>query len=412
MTPPELIRFVSDGVDRAKANEAAQVYAVVSPYYDQGMLPSKSHYAFGWIIYYALHQGGAYDISARKQMLARYLNLSVSRPHKLHSMILTEAIRLYKDATEAAYVAKKNRSSSPPPSFSIIRFSSLWNLVNLRPGDWRRKENEGKILNSTVEKFITCYVNELESTSTLPSAEFQAIFNEALRQYPDSATLMAQAATLHEICGEKDKAKDCLRSALLATPSKFFLWRRLAGHIDKEKNIKLHIALLHKALTAPGPEEYKGKVRLALAQAWISIKGYPQALFELNAMRDIYLRNGWHLSSSFKDIEKAIPEQTTPVNPAPVYSRISALADEFLLEGLPETAVRKTYHKPGGETTDRYGNRRQQPVAWRVSDERNNNYWFTPSRFRISEELPMETPLMVKIYNGKIVGARTQGEEE
>lgn len=410
MTPPELIQFVSDGVDRAKANEAAQVYATVCPYYDQGQLPLRSHYAFGWIIYYALHQGGAYDIAARKQMLARYLNLSVTRPHKLHSMILTEAIRLYKDAAEATFVAKKNRSSSPPPSFSIIRFSSLWNLINLRPGDWRRKDSEGKILNSTVEKFITCYVNELESDGTLPSTEFQTIFNEALRQYPDSSTLMAQAATLHEICGEKDKAKDWLRSAVLATPSKFFLWSRLAGHIDKDRDIKLHIALLHKALTASGPEEYKGKVRLALAKAWISIKGYPQALYELNALREIYLRNGWNLSSDFKETESAIPELTKAVNPAPAYSRISALADEFLVAGIPEIAVKKTFHKPGGETTDRYGNRRQQPVAWRVSDNLNNNYWFNPSRFRISEELPMQTSLLVKIYNGKIVGARIPEE--
>ena len=77
-------------------------------------------------------------------MLARYLRLQVERPHKLHSMILTEAFRLYKDAAEASFIAKNKEGFNPVSDatrFSIVKFTNLWDLNNLRHGDWKRKEH-------------------------------------------------------------------------------------------------------------------------------------------------------------------------------------------------------------------------------------------------------------------------------
>ena len=410
MTPPDLIRYVSDGFETAKAGQAAEIYSVVSRYFDQGLLERRSHYAFGWIIYYALHQADAHDIDNRKRMLARYLNLEVARPHKLHSMILTEAIRLHKDAADNAYLIRSRKAPAPvngkAPTFSIVRFANLWNLAHLREGDWRRKEKDGKPLNSTVERLITSYVNELQASRQTPPPEFLSLIENARIAYPDSSNLLSQIAITDDLMGNTEEATDSLRNAILISPAKFFLWSRLASMIDKDKEPKLYMSLLYKALSLPGQEDYKGRIRLSLAEAWMSLKAYPQALYELEAIKSLYGRNGWHLPPRFTEMENAIPPSARPVDPLPAYRRIASLADDFIYSSLPETAVTKNYHKESSVNHDRYGNTRRQPAAWRVADGNGNNYWLTPSRFNIPDNLPVGTPLTVRLHNRKVVDAK------
>ena len=165
MTPQEISRYVSDGFVRAKAGEALAVYASVAPIHTSGALPPERHYSLGWIIYYALHQSAPGDILPRKRMLAHYLGLRTPRPHKLHSMILTEAIRLYRDARDSAVAARlKGIPHDAARDFSLVKFMRLWDFRHLRPGDWRRKLQEGKPMSATVEKLITHYVDELEGS--------------------------------------------------------------------------------------------------------------------------------------------------------------------------------------------------------------------------------------------------------
>ena len=86
---------ISDGVDLAKAGKALEVYSLLKGEFESGNVAAHSHYPLGWILYYALHQSGEKAFHERKVMLKQYLQLTLKKPHKLHSMILTEAIRLY-----------------------------------------------------------------------------------------------------------------------------------------------------------------------------------------------------------------------------------------------------------------------------------------------------------------------------
>ncbi len=408
METNELIKLVSDGFERAKGGAAAEVYAEVTPYYDTHTLPVKSHYPYGWIIYYALHQSPEHAILERKQMLVRYLNLLVDRPHKLHSMILTEAFRLYKDAADAAYIAKNkngNNGASEATGFSIVKFVELWNLSNLRPGDWRRKEHEGKDLPSTVEKLITNYVDELYTTRTPASPQFLDIINRALIEYPGSSNLYAQCAQLYELSGDKEGAVEMLRNAILASSSKFFLWSRLAVLITDKDDLRLKVSLLYKALSCPGQEDFKGKVHLNLAAALAEGGAFPQAKWELVYVKDFYEGKGWNLPRLYRETEKKIPDGTQTANPMAIYKKVESLADDYIYESLLEVPVKKTYHKPAAETTDRYGNRRPGRTAWRVTDATGTNYWFTPSFFNIPDNLPTDTSLKIKVFNGKVVKA-------
>lgn len=396
MNVREIRRIVSDGVDRAKAGDALSVYAELMPLLDDGSMPSDSHYAFGWIIYYALHTAPSSDISGRKNMLARYLKLDVEKPHKLHSMILTEAIRLYRDSID-----------TPPDSprrepFSILRFAAIWQLANLRPGDWRRKEVGGNILSSTVEKLITCGVDEAERCATLPDNEFMMIVDRAVGVFADSFNLMAQRASLHIISDEKPQAASLLRKATMLAPGKFFLWSRLAELTDSATQTRLHVALLYKALLAPGPEQFKGKIRLSLATALAGHGAATHALRELELIEQLYTANGWHLSPSFRRLRESIPPETKSEDPTPLYRRLEPLADEYLYSELPAVEAVKTYHKP----PCRGRNGIPAPAAWRVTASDGNHYWFQPHRFSLAADLPSGTRLTIRICAGKVVAAQ------
>lgn len=394
----EIVKFVSDGFEKAKSGAALEVYAGVAELHSRNQLPQKSHYPFGWIIYYALHQSPANAIMERKQMLARYLELSVTKPHKLHSMILTEAIRLYKDASSQASLPSNAGRQNPAVRFSIVRFFDLWNPAYLRPGDHRRKEHEGRELPSTVEKLITHYVDELYSTRTPASGEFMQLALRALADYPGSDNICAQVARLYELGGEREKAVEMLRNAILASSSKFYLWDRLADLVNGEDGChRLAVSLLYKALLAPGQEDFKGRIRMKLAKVMTDAGAPAHARWELETVRKMYEAKGWNLPRLYRETMQRIPADTVAMDPAPVYRKLAPLADVFVYEALPDISVSKTYHKPSDSARSR--------TAWRVTDAGGRNYWLQPSRFGIQENLPMGTQLAVKLFNGKVVQA-------
>lgn len=406
MTREELIQFVSDGFEKAKGGDAVNIYRQICPTQDDGTLPLKSHYAFGWIIYYALHQSPDKAIDDRKHMLGRYLKLSITVPHKLHSMILTEAVRLYRDSKDAAFGKKPEETVK----FSILGFLKLWDLKNLRPGDWRRKEVDGKPVNSLAEKVITCGVSEAEETRQMPSPEFMQMMSKALTDFPNTPALLAQSATIHLLNGETDLAKELLKSAVLSAPAKFHLWAKLASTIDPKDEPHLHVALLYKALKAPGQEQFKGRIRLSLADTLSNRGAHPQALWELNRVKEVYEPNGWNLPRLHTTVSARIPKGTVPANPETLYRKVERLADDFIYESLPEIEATKTFHKlPNPNDKGRYG---KPAVAWRVTDLDGNNYWFNPERMGISPDHPIGTKLNIRVHGGKLVKADVVSLEE
>ncbi|MDE5713441.1 MAG: hypothetical protein K2I16_07460 [Muribaculaceae bacterium] len=401
MTDSHIYKFVSDGFDKAKSGDAVAVYNIVSQYHDNGSLPEKSHYAFGWIIYYALLQTGDGEIESRKKMLARYFKLKLTVPHKLHSMILTQAIRLYKDAKNLSYP----NSNEIKTKFSIIKFADLWDIENLRPGDWNRKKLDDKQLSSTVEKLITVCVDEFENTNTAPSQKYMNFFDKAVSEYSDSVNVLNQRATVHIICNETEQAASLLRNAILMAPGKFFLWSRLASLISPNENPHLCVSILYKALSAPGKEQFKGKIRISLAEILIDRGAFPQALWELQKIKSIYESNGWHLPAKIDYLQKKIPAQTIPENPERIYKKVEHLAYEDVYNSLPALYVVKTYHKQPSQT-DMSAGYSNTTIAWRVTDNEGKNYWLQPHRYKMDTSLPLGTPLFIQIHNGKVVNAK------
>ncbi len=398
MEPQEIKAIVSAGFERAKAGEALKVCGELEPILQQTPLPHNCHYAYAWILYYALHQSAQSDITPRKQMLARYFRLEVTRPHKLHSMILTEAIRLYRDAREKAFGKREDEVVK----FSIMAFMEIWNASHLRPGDWRRKDVNGQRLPSTVEKLLTVYVDELSEKSQMPPATFQPVIDKARELYADSYNLHAQTAALHIIEGKPEEAGARLRKALLLAPLKFHLWSRLAATVDAAANPRLHIALLQQALASPGQEQFKGRVHLALAQALLKAGQPAYARFELDAVLRIYQANDWHLPAAYRETLAGIPEKTVGADPTPLYRRLSLIAYEEIYRELPTIEVVKTYHKAPDPAKMQNG-RGKAVTAWRLTDAAGNNYWVQPHRFGFAPDLPLGSKLAIRAFQGKAV---------
>lgn len=407
MTGEAIRQAVSAGFETAKAGNALAAYAEAAKFHDGGVLPEKSHYAFGWIIYYAMHQSAGGAIAERKRMLSRYLSLRLVIPHKLHSMILTEAIRLYHDAESAAFGKPKGEAVK----FSILGFMQLWGIGNLRPGDWRRKEFDGKPLSSTVEKLVTVCVDEIEKRGQgivgEIAGEIVELADKALALNPDSASILSQRAALHMLSGDKEAAGRCLRRALVSAPGKFYLWSRLAATVSLESDARLHVSLLYRAAGIPGPEQFKGRVRIALARAWVALKAYGYAAWEMAKVKSLYEANGWHVPAECAAILSAIPAATAAADPEQAYREVARLADSAVYDSLPPVSVAKTYHKNPDPSGKGYGKRF---VAWRVTDEEGHNYWLQPHRHGINPELPAGTKLVIRVHNGKAVKAELAKE--
>lgn len=395
----DLTTLISKGVDIAKQGDARSVYNAIGSFNAES-IPAKSHYAAGWILYYCLHQAGDKEILPRKRMLAEYLALSAPRPHKLHSMILLEAMRLYKDAKNLEFNALnsgRKPAAESSSKFSIARFVNLWNLDNLRPGDWKRKEFEGKQLSSTVEKLITIIVDELDAAKEKPSEQFVNVMQKALAEYPDSYNLSAQWATIQIAAGNLEEAKEYIRKALLLAPGKFHLWSMLGSVTSLGQEPRLRMALFAKALYSPGQDQFKGRIRLRLAEIWLERGCKAQGKYELDKVAEIYRRQNWHLPAEHARLSARIPADTESASPEPMYRKLIPMAEEYLYSSLPAIEARKTYHKIS---------EKDSTVAWRITDAAGTNYWIQPRRFGISQDLPMSTPLQIRVYNGKVVDAR------
>lgn len=245
--------------------------------------------------------------------------------------------------------------------------------------------------------------DDLDQSNTLPDPLFIEVIDKAVEVFPDSFSLLAQRSTLHKIAGELDKATELLAKAILMAPGKFFLWSKMASLINPETDLRLHVSFLYKALCVPGPEQYKGKIRLSLAEALISKRLYAEALRELDKVTNIYEANGWHISSRHTEMRNRIPPDTIASDPEHIYRRVANMAEDMLYSSLPSVSMKKTYHKePDLSRTPKYG---KPTPAWRITDENGANVWFSPERFNIPAHLPLGTILSVKLYNGKVVHA-------
>lgn len=322
--------------DHTRAREA---FEALYPVWKQGNLPARLNNSFAWVIYYHVrHEQETMPSMEMRQALAAYLSLDNERPSRLHSRILLMATRLKARDTE----------------FKFGKFFEMWGMDNnLTDEDWLQDKKEGRegtvTFVSVAEHAIRLYAKELHETRAKDfNPDYEPLLVKAVKQYPTQSLYKYYLARLYAATGRKVKALKAYKKLALIT-GQSYIWSDLAALVTDPVQRK---AALCKALLLQRDVNKTGRLHLGLAQLLIKENRFPEAACELRQYRDIYTRNGWHLSDYYQRLRQSVPADTQPVrdNRSLYQASLTAL-DDFLYSDLPEVALTLTT-----EFKDRRGN--------------------------------------------------------
>lgn len=340
--------------DHSKAREA---YEALYPVWKEGNLPKRLNNSFAWVIYYHVrHEQETMPSLEMRQALAAYLSLDNERPSRLHSRILLMATRL------------KARDAE----FKFGKFFEMWGMGNLTDEDWQQDKKEGRegivTFISVAEHAIRLYAKELHETRAKElNPDFEPLLVKAVKQYPTQSLYKYYLARLYAATGRKTKAVKAYKKLALIT-GQSYIWSDLATLLTDPAQRK---AALCKALLLQRDVNKTGRLQLGLAQLLIRENRYPEAACELRQYRDIYTRNGWHLSDYYQRLRQSVPADTQPVRDnRSLYQASLAALDDFLYSDLPEVSLTLTT-----EFKDRRGN-----MSARLVTEDNKAIFLPASR--------------------------------
>lgn len=322
-----LMNLADAGIkDHTRAREA---YEALYPVWKQGNLPARLNNSFAWVIYYHVrHEQETMPSLEMRQALAAYLSLDNERPSRLHSRILLMATRL------------KARNAE----FKFVKFFEMWGMDNLIDEDWQQDKKEGRegtvTFVSVAEHAIRLYAKELHETRAKDfNPDFEPLLVKAIKQYPTQSLYKYYLARLYAATGRKTKALKAYKKLALIT-GQSYIWSDLAALLTDPVE---HKAALCKALLLQRDVNKTGRLHLGLAQLLIKENRFPEAACELRHYRDIYTRNGWHLSDFYQRLRQSVPADTQPARDnRSLYQASLAALDDFLYSDLPEVALTLT----------------------------------------------------------------------
>jgi tetratricopeptide (TPR) repeat protein len=349
---------------------------------ENGDLNNNLYRDFGWLIFYNLKNTPVNDPTKRKQLLHYYLELELPRPELLHSLILSEAVKVEKNT---------------PLQFRIRDFMKLWGWDNIRPEDWEQFQSDNvNTVTSLVEKLISVYAKEVKTDNVKSPDEFNALVDEALTKFPNNQNMPLYKAIVLMSLGKKDKALEYYKELILKSSSKCYLWSQAS---DLVEDVDLKIALLCKAISVERDESFIGGCRLNLAKALIEKNMMANAKYELDKYRDFYEIQGWGLKQEYRDIVNQIPQDTQTVDNSSLYDKYVPQAEEFIYSVLPSQLAIKIDDKMIDDR-NRPGRKFTQ---WELRTKNGIVRLKKPSKFGLNNRMRNGTLFDIKLYNGRVV---------
>lgn len=375
--------LVQQAYAQANAGNGEGAYATVSSIYNDGRLPDDQTNAYGWIIYYSLKQQSDNDVERlvveRKRRLMRYIELGLPSPSLLHSLILSEAVRIER---------------TTPLKFVLHNFFDLWGGSDkLRPEDWEQFEGEHGTLPSLVEKLVTVYVKEVMTDGRDPSEDFVTLIDKALETFGNNQNLPRQRAQIYLHFNQKDKAIDLYRKQLKRNASRYYLWAELAALVE---DADTRLALTCMALSIKTKEDFLGKIRIYLAEQLCDRNEYALAAGQLALVRRCYERQGWHIPPTIAKVSDRIPAETAEADGRDFIQRHADEANIYLYDNAIHTTLVKS-----GETTDR----KTQKRRWWAADADGNRYSLDPRRLHLPGKCPDGTAIKAVIADKRVLQA-------
>lgn len=374
---------LKEALERVKAGaDPIQYYNEFTGYLNSQNLDESLLNDYGWLIYYTLKRTPLNDAYNRKTKLAQYLKLNLERPSILHSLILSEAVKV---------------EQNTPLQFRIRDFIHLWDIQNLREEDWGQfRTDDGKTLPSLVEKLIGVYVKELKTDGVAATEDMVRVVDKALSLYPNSQNMPYFKATVLMSLGKNEEALKHYRDLILRFPSKFYLWHQAAELVS---DINTKIGLLCKALSTRDDESFLGGVRLYLAKTLIEKGHFDNAKAELEKYHQTYQKNGWNLKQEYWDLHNRISNQVNQEDNIDLYTQYSSFADEFIYSSLPNILAVKVNSQ---KLEDRNHNGRFF-IQWTLKSESQIYRLKKPAKFGLDNQMPDGAMFQIKTLNNKIV---------
>ena len=358
--------------------------------FENGDLNKNLYRDFGWLIFYNLKNTPVNDSTKRKQLLHYYLELELPRPELLHSLILSEAVKVEKNT---------------PLQFRIRDFMNLWGWGNLRPDDWAQYQTDnGNTVTSLVEKLISVYAKEVKTDNVKSPDEFIILVDEALTKFPNNQNMPLYKAIVLMSLGKKDEALEYYKKLILKSPSKCYLWNQASELVEE---VDLKIALLCKAISVERDESFIGGCRLNLAKALIVKKMMANAKYELEKYRAFYVQQGWGLKQEYHNIELKIPQDTQIKDNNVLYDEYIPQAEEFIYSALPSQFAIKVEDKQLDDK-NRPGRRFTQ---WTLKTKDGIIRLKKPNKFGLDNRVINGTFFDIKIHEDKIVWIKASEEK-
>lgn len=248
--------------------EAAAVYRKALAAYPADR---EAQTGFGWELFKhskALMAAENVDLGAVKRNLNDYLKLDVEKPSLLHSCVLQLAAKL----------AGQDR-------FSMLVFSRLWNLDNLRPEDFERfRAEDGKEYPSLAEKVIQQAGKEAATSDNAQEQEHVLThLDAAIERFPDNVWLKLDKAKVLLALGLHDDALAFALDVAKAKPNDYWAWG-LLGDIVSWTDGEAALGCYCKALFCPTEDKFTSKIRLKVARHMLESNDFSAAKLEVETV--------------------------------------------------------------------------------------------------------------------------------
>lgn len=381
---------IKEAITALKSGASADITRLkVEQMFLNGELNQNLYQDYGWLIYYTLKGTPVGEVQKRKILLRNYLKLSINGKNPLHSLILSEAVKVERNT---------------PLQFRIRDFVKLWDLENLRDEDWRQfMTDNGITIPSLVEKLVGVYAKELKADKVKADKEFIELADKAFERYTNNQYMPLYKAYILISSDKPEEALEFYKGIIMKTPSKCYLWEQAAEIVD---DVEMRIGLLCKAISVEKDESFVGGCRLNLAKALIEYGLLPNAKCELDKYYNFYTSQGWGLKQDFKEVVNLIPQETIAENNTSLYNEFIPKAETFIYSAIPSQFAIKI--------EDRQIDDKKRPgrkfIQWTLMTKNGTIRLKKPNNFGLDSRMKNGTPFDIKIHEDKIVWIK-QSEE-
>ena len=268
---------------------------------------------FGWELYFhskELMAAKNVKLEAVKRNLNDYLKLDIEKPSLLHSCVLQLATKL-----------------AGQDKFSLLVFSRLWNLDNLRPEDFERfRAEDGKEYLSLAEKVIQRAGKEAAASDNAREQEHVLPhLDAAIERFPDNVWLKQDKAKVLLSLGRHDEALAFGLVVAKAKPNDYWAWG-LLGDIVSGTDGEAALGCYCKALSCPAEDKFTGKIRLKVARRMLESNDLSAAKFEVETVVRAKESEG-----------QKIPEEAAEIASQPWFAETAAASSngDFYKSRLP-----------------------------------------------------------------------------